>query len=253
MRTQPTNPDTFGQEAYLPLRYYYGFEDHSEPGWQSIVLARAKALLFDTLMQYHLFSLHLYADIRSLTQVAKDSIYTPEQLAELNEARKEAGRRRRCLTAGSCGGANMRRAVCEAVDVLAAHENLARRNSDGVVKETIDPVAYITLSVGALVIWGYCTFGMHACGVCCPSFGSGVVVGLPIVELMDSPAQRGHGNGNEGKKAWIEMGGDYGVHVGGMQLCQCTVKFLTARFKKCLPDGWDVADSIAPGVFKKVV
>ncbi len=148
----------------------------------------------------------------------------------------------------------MRRAVCEAVDILTAHENLAREISNGVGKQTLDPVAYIALSVGALVIWGYCTFGMHACGVCCPSFGSGIDVGLPVVELMGSHEQEGgRGDGNEGKKAWIELGGDYGVQIGGMQLCQCTVKFLIARFKKCLPDGWDVANSIASGVFKHAV
>ena len=59
-----------GMTNKIPMKYYYGVEDHSEAGWQEIVLNRPRSLLFDTAMLYHLFGLHIHANVRNFEVLA---------------------------------------------------------------------------------------------------------------------------------------------------------------------------------------
>jgi hypothetical protein len=54
------------------------------------------------------------------------------------------------------------------------------------------------------------------------------------------------------KEAWIEMGAQspkVRLQVQGIQLCDCNTEFVMAPFQACLPNGWGLADAIAPGIF----
>jgi hypothetical protein len=228
------------------LRHYYGFEDQSQPGWQGEVVARVKSLFFDSLMLYHLFSLHLLAEIGTLTQLAKDQNTTTTY-----ERHRRAREHRICATERWTGTPTARQALCHAVEILIEHQTIIHeaRKTTGLEKDTLDPIGHNALSCAALAVWAYCTFGIHKCDICTAVSTSTPLAGVgPVVEL--SAFCGSNSQQEEVKDTWLEMRGGCRVQLQGIPLCQCNVKFLMNLFRVCIPEGWEVADSIAPGVFK---
>ncbi|EKD13377.1 hypothetical protein MBM_08460 [Drepanopeziza brunnea f. sp. 'multigermtubi' MB_m1] len=233
----------FGQEEHLPLRYYYGYEDHARPGWQNVVVARVKGLLFDTIIFYHLLSLQLFAEVRTLTNLAKDRhLGTVEEASAVHRQAREQR-----ITSMKQWGATptARWSLCHAVDILAVHQNIAYHDGagNGASVRMLDPVAHIAVSVAALVIWVYCTLDIQGCEICTPGSAT-------IIELMRwsvSGAQYA-----KEKDTWIEEGKGCRVQLQGIQLCSCNVDRLVALFQVFVPESWTAADSIAPGVFKNL-
>lgn len=242
MLSQFSENAEFGQEKYLPLRYYYGYEDHSQPGWQNIVVSRVKGLHFDTVMLYHLFSLELFAEVRTLTNLAKDRrLGTVEEASTVHRQAREQR-----LAATKLWGATpaARWSLCHAVDVLVAHQNIGHHDSSclGLTIRTLDPIACIAVCVSALVVWAYCTLDIQGCEVCTP--GSATVIELTRWSASGPQYEKE-------KETWIEEGKGCRVQLQGIQLCSCNVDYLMALFQAYLPEAW--SDAIAPGVFKALI
>jgi hypothetical protein len=249
MANQNAGNFEFGEEPYLPLRQYYGYEDHESPGWKEVVSARVKSLHFDAIMLFHVFSLHLHADIGVLNQLAKCQSLT--MIEELSERHCRDREQRHISTRSWANTSVARQALCQAVDVLVQHQDLIRNQVPGLDKKTMDPIAYIAISVAALVVWGYCAYSAYSCDRCTPEQSPGTLFdGLHAVELTSwtDPHDRQQQSVRE---MWIEMGGGTRAQLQGMQLCPCNIPFLAAPFQACLPEGWEAADRIAPGIFKR--
>ena len=225
------------------MRYYYGMEDQSQPGWQLIVFDRPKSLIFDTLMLYNLLSLHLHADIRTLTQNAKDKLeadptFVPrEKYLKAREQREES-------TRAWVDSTTVRRALCHATNILVSYSGLSRLDEN-----QADPIAYVALSVAALVVWTYCTNCREGCPACSSDAHILAYCNAPVVELTRWSGLKTTQSFEKDREAWIEMDCCRGA-ITGIVLCRCNIDLLVAKFRGCIRDEWNVADTIAPGIFK---
>lgn len=222
----------FSQEQHVAMRFYYGIEDQAENDWQSTVYARPAGLYFDTLMLYHLLSLHLNADIRVFRQLTRDlssgdllSVYG--QQYEQNRSRREVATQEWAQTYYA------RRALCHATSVLVNNNNLADPE-----KKMVDPVAFMALSTGALVIWAYCMFGQHSCRTCA-SNTQNIASEEVLVDLSKWSVFPDKEMLHNEQEAWIKMGGGR-ASLFGVQLCRCHVKYVAEEFRKCLPGDWEL-------------
>jgi hypothetical protein len=240
---QQTDHIDFSQEQHLAMRYYYGIEDHSQPGWQLIVFDRPKNLIFDTLTLYHFMVVYLYADIRTLSQLAKDK-QSADPMFVAGETYLKAQRRREDTTRAWVKSAAVRRVLCHATDILVSYSSISRLENNHV-----DPIAYVALSVSALVIWAYCMYGGKGCVDCAPEKGISLLIGKPVIELTKWSAPKTSQMFEKDKETWIETGNCQGA-LAGILLCRCNIDLLVAKFRVCIPEEWNVADTIAPGVFK---
>ncbi|KAG4443101.1 hypothetical protein IFR05_001427 [Cadophora sp. M221] len=235
----PENPES-GHEKHFLLRYYLGYEDSSQPGWQNAAVARVKGLLFDAMMLYHLSSLQTFAEVRKITNLAKDRRLGP--IEELSTVHREA-RELRLAQMKSWGVTPAARwSLCHAVDILVAHQNISHHDGSlGLTIWTLDPVTHIAVCVAALVVWVYCTLDIQGCEMCTP--GSAAIIELTRWSVSGAIYEKE-------KEAWIENSNGARIQLQGIQLCSCNIEYLMALFQGCLPVSWAVADSVAPGIFK---
>jgi hypothetical protein len=222
----------------IPMKYYYGVEDHSKPGWQETVLNRPVSLLFDTAMLYHLFGLHLHANIRSLRVLASSKNHY--RVSAVGDGTKEREDRARHWTKVSCS----RQALWHASNIIAMHRSRESRlmDQEKAVNGSLDPIAHAAVAVGSLVVWAYSYFNERGCALCVgpQSMSNGV-------ELIDIVTK------TEESEKWIEVGG--WAAMDGHTLCRCNAEKVVELFQQCLPSGidkWYLADSLS-GVFKDTV
>jgi hypothetical protein len=208
MSIEDPQSDQFGDEANLPLRYYFGYEEKSDPEIQIKVSTRAKTLIFDSLMLYHLLSLNLHSDIHTAHQVVKDRDVA--RLAELSESRQRERENRICSTIEWTTTICAKRALYHAGEVLSLYQNLALYPN--INKKALDPISYIALCSSALVVWVIGMFGPHQCSICMPSSAEGAII--------DEPPE-----------------------IEGVPMCVCRVTVLVNKFYAHIPDGWEHADS----------
>jgi hypothetical protein len=242
---QQTDHIDFTIEQSLAMRYYYGMEDHSQPGWQLIVFDRAKTLILDTLMLYHLLALHLNANIQIIRQLAKETI-EPDPGCVYGGINLKAQAKRESSTRAWVQSQSARRALCHATDILVCYSNVS-----GLENRQVDPIAYVGLSTAALVVWAYCIFGGDGCFDCNAEFAVLPNIGPPS-ELTKWSVPSGPKASqvlSKDKDSWIETGHCRGA-LTGIMLCRCNIKLLVAKFRACIRDGWEAADSVAPGIFK---
>ena len=227
---QLSNPVNLETEI-LPLKYYYGYEDKDEPGWQDAALARAKGLLFDAKMLYHLLNIQLNSDVRMLTQIAKDRFVDIRmQLPSSREQEREnRGSSARTWTTTSLA----RRSLIHAAEVLVLHQ----QNKDFDTR-TLDPIAYVALATAALAMWAYCMFS-----------GDG---GPDPSQALFAELTKWCGGNEKGRDAWIGVGVGIPLDIAGVRLCESNASLLVGRFREFIPEGWELADSIAPGIFRGV-
>ncbi|RDL40952.1 uncharacterized protein BP5553_00931 [Venustampulla echinocandica] len=242
MSSQDTDSAKFGEEPQLPMRYYYGYEDHSKPGWQRIVSQRPKALISDTLMLFHLLNLHLYSDVRTLSRVAKDrATANPPALSEHHQRAQELridSARYWTTTAAA------RRTLSHAVHILLLHQSLTpiwdMRSG------ALDPISYVALSTSALLIWTFCNFNGPQNPGCpyplMPAYGCPTTSSMDILSLCCQPQSESQ------MEFWIDTGGRSFVEIDGVELCWRNVDVLVGRFKARIPDEWELAGIIAPGI-----
>lgn len=227
-----------GMTNKIPMKYYYGVENHSDAGWQEIVLNRPRSLLFDTAMLYHLFGLHIHANIRSFEILA--SCKSDFRIATSGDVVLGREHRARQWTNVVCS----RQAIWHASNIVSIHRSRYRRliSQEKAAIESLDPITHVAVAVGSLVMWAYCCFNDKGCARCVGPAGISAEV-----ELMDILTK------SEESEKWIELGGL--TAVDGHSLCRCNVQKLVQIFQNCLPSGaqkWDLADSLS-GVLNKTV
>ncbi|PBP23387.1 hypothetical protein BUE80_DR005964 [Diplocarpon rosae] len=249
------------QEKHIVLRHYYSYEGPAQPGWQNAVVARVEGLLFATSMLYHLCSLQIFGEVRTLTILPKTTGSAQSKKPRLPRQQTREER----LTAMKPWGASpvARISLCYAAGVLIAHQNLSRYQSSflltterlcespsylpskscfsGISVCTLDPLAYIALSVAALVIWAYCTLIVQGYEMCTPSAAT-------IIELTRWIAPGVHYE--KEKDTWVETGEGCRIQLQGIQLCRSKLNYFIESFQTFLADDWMATDAIAPGLFK---
>ncbi|KAM0145647.1 hypothetical protein ACHAPG_011527 [Botrytis cinerea] len=237
----PYSKINLGHDEHLPLRYYYGYEDHCLPSCYDAVTTRVKSMLSDAVMLYSLLSLHLSVDVNQLTQIARDQRLSTVE--EFSEAHRLAREQRRTSMNGWASTSAVRFALCQSVDVLVAQQKFANGSGTSANIQASDPICYAALCVSALIVWTFCKFCDRGCEICVPG-------AIPVVELT-TWSMPGSMFAKE-KEAWIEMG-DQGpmvrLQIQGIQLCNCNLASLISPFQACLPHKWALADTIAPGIF----
>ncbi|TVY78284.1 Krueppel-like factor [Lachnellula suecica] len=218
------------EDGPLPLLHYYGYEKPIDVDFQSAPSARAKALLFDAQIMYHLLIMQLDCDIGMLTQIAKDrtsilSIPLPEKHRQQREARASK-------VATWTETTLARTALCHAAEILVLHEH----NHDFDIR-TLDPISHVAVTTAALVVWAYCTFSE---------------AGAEQPSSFFAELTKWCGGDDKGREAWIQIGAGCPVKLGGVRLRECNVALLMSRFRAFIPEEWELANSMAPGVFKGV-
>jgi hypothetical protein len=236
----------FGDDQCLPYRHYFGYEDQSQPGWQNCITARVQDLLFDSFILYNFFSLYLYAEIGTFSKLVKDQSLDP--LREASQRHCQLREQRQLHIKKWIETPTARQALCHAVAILHAHQNLDPncQGTQAINKHTLDPMAYAALALGALVVWAYSTFNKLGCEAC---FLSSRLNSFHVVELTNwttSGPQLG-----KDKDTWIEMGSAIPVQLHGIELCKCNADLLTNLFRIYLPSDWELANVIAPGLFDR--
>ena len=246
--TQKVDKNTLGEEEHIPLKFYFGIEDHGRPGWESLVLIRLKGLIFDALMLYHLLSLQLCLNTRTLIELAKDT-KTANPYIIFGEKYEEARKQRESMTRTWVKTPSARRALWHATEILLSHDFTSQDLDTHF--ETPDPIAYIALSASAMVIWAFCLFGLNSCDECSSAQTRFPPSGGPVIELAKlGGVMCRYSSDEKDKIAWIEMGVDCRVLLDGIQLCRCSVDSLLSRFRKYLPDGWKNVNGVAPEILQ---
>jgi hypothetical protein len=236
----------FGDDKCLPYRYYFGYEDQSQPGWKTTITERVKDLLFDTLILYNLFSLYLYAEISTFSKLAKDQSLDP--LREASQRHCELREQRQIHINKWVETPTARQALCHAVAILNAHQNLDPNllGTQAITRCILDPMAFAALAVGALVVWAFSTFNKLGCESC---FLGSRINNFHVVELANGTASSPQLD--KEKETWIEMGAALPVQLHGIELCKCNADLLMNLFRIYLPSDWELANSIAPGLFDR--
>lgn len=193
----PTSVETRPARA-VPDRYFWGLEDHSQPGWKNVVLARPNALIFDTTHLYHLFSIHIYTDVRNLCRLASNQ-----------DSEGDIGQRRISAAIKWASTANARHALLHASSIL----QLNKRDAHAFGGVAAEPLTLMALYVGALVVWAYGRFGQTRCLE--EHCGE-----TPFPEV-------------DGK--WVETWGF--ASMDGLPLCRCVMDELVKRFARFVPGG----------------
>lgn len=224
-RLSISNTVDLGANDPLPLKHYYGYEEPTEPGWQDAAVYRVKSLVIDAVMLYHLLHIQLNADIRMFTQIAKDRSETvPFPLPEKRQRERE----QRVDSAKTWAGTSLaRRTLCHSTEILVLHQN----NTEWEI-QTLDPIAYVALATAALVVWAYCIFS--------ETLDPTVTVFAELTKWC--------GANEKERGAFIGMGAGMPVQIDGVRLYACNAVLLAEKFRSLLPEGWEVAESIGPGI-----
>lgn len=218
-------------------RFYYGFGPETHPGWKNGIEHRIKTLILDAKMLYDLFSLHLLADIGSLSSLSKHRTLTAvEKLSERHRHLREHIKASIVLWART---PTARQAMCHVTSIIGGIK------FNDVLNSTGDPIAHVALSAAALVIWGYCTYGPHRCDNCTELSASN----HSKIDLTNWGINGNHPD--KEKEMWVEEGHGMDAQIQGKQLCTCSVGSWMEVFKDLLPAGCQIADFIAPNLLKK--
>ncbi|KAG9236530.1 hypothetical protein BJ875DRAFT_222212 [Amylocarpus encephaloides] len=202
MTSQDSDPTRFGDEKFIPYRYYYGYESHIEANWQKAAITKAKTLLFDALSLYHLLGIHLYTDVALIRQLMKDLASDPKLL---NKRHKHAQELRRTLITTWGGSCAAKAALCHANSIVTLHKRLSL--DPQFERRGLDPITYVALSTSVLIVWAFCIFGQSHCQICTVT------------------------NGGLTSKTYIE--------IDGIQVCVCRLNPLMEKFRSYLPERWE--------------
>ena len=244
IETSAADAINFTPGQHWAMRFYYGMEDHSKNGWHTMVYFRQKSLVYDGIALYHLSNLHLYSNIRILSQLSKD-LMPHIQLEDRGDVYKQAHQRRNTYAKEWAKSSSSRRALYHAASILGLYNTLPTPLMEG-----IDPIIYVTLSVAALVVWAFASFAIHNCEAC--MFEMQILASsgeLPTVELTRWSHINADSALEKEKEDWIETKHST-IFLSGTVLCRCTLSSIVSLYQSCLPKDWDVANTIAPGIFQ---
>ncbi|RSM13267.1 hypothetical protein CDV31_005971 [Fusarium ambrosium] len=213
----------------FPFFAYVGKYEEEPQRAKVAAMNNIKCLVSDCMMTYHLQGMQLYSDIRIMNTVARFSAQaTGEDSSKSLRIQKHQSQLNAWATTSES-----RRALLHALSVLRGCEADIQTNEPQT--QSLDPIAYLTISMSALVVWAWLIFSEHACN-CVPSL-SHINVGVDPTNLQ-STAQL---------ENWIQSGGTAALH--SIPLCRCVAEGWMARFNALLPQGsrrWELCDDVAP-------
>jgi hypothetical protein len=221
--------------AQYPLRAYLGEEDQKTPSWRLVVLSRVTSLVSEATVFYHLLSLHIYADVQTLSNLAKNALTsgstampdsaastTPDQIAQLRQWAVSK---------------NGRRALSHGLVVLRTAETAP--STQDFPDATLHAMTYLTLVVSAIVVWSWLMNSGDLVECTC-------LLGLDPDQTsvyLDTSAE----DWSSGLEQWVESGAL--TKLDGVPLCKCAAGRWMARFEAVLPKGtqaWGLSGRIAP-------
>jgi hypothetical protein len=235
---QLKSPSDPGTTETLPSTHYHGYEEPTVPGFDKIVSGRMKDLLFDALMLSHLLQIQLSTDIQLFSQISKDR-NVPLGM-QIPEARRQEREQRVCSATTWTTTCLARRALYHAAEVLVLH-----RDNREIERRMMDPIAIVALVHAALVVMAYCIFS----GAKAPDESE------PPSPFHTELTEWCNGNSpNKGaREMWINMAVGLPVEIERVRLCSANVGYFKARFRAFIPEVWELADTIAPGLSKEWV
>jgi len=237
---------TFTAEQHWAMRFYYGLEDHSKSGWPNVVYYRQKSLVYDGIALYHLSHLQLYSNVRILSHLSKD-LMPQSGLEGSGEVHQQTHLRRLAYVKEWAKSSNSRRSLCHAAAILGFYRDMSSS-----LREGIDPIIYIALTVSSLVVWAHGSFAIHNCQACNPELQIQDLPNQPSIELARWDDITTGSALEKEKEDWIEAGGGL-IFIHGTVLCRCTLVPTVSLYQSCLPNDWDIASMIAPGLVKNQV
>ncbi|KAF7909500.1 uncharacterized protein EAF01_003218 [Botrytis porri] len=243
-------PDTFDQAEQSPVRYYYGLEDHDNPGWQDIVCRRIHNFIFDTSILHHLMNLQVFAEIQTLRMLAKDLALSDTVRGVFGGIYSQPHTRRVAAAREWTQEPSSRRALWHATEILLSHS--AFNQTPSLANFIPDPISYIALASAALVIWTHCIYGQLACNAlsCTSMLPHEVSMSIELTKL--SEVINGSSFDEKGKEVWIEGGAYFRASIENIQLCSCNVGILMGKLRAHIPHHWEIVDEIAPNIFGKL-
>ncbi|KAM5352754.1 hypothetical protein ACJ41O_005476 [Fusarium nematophilum] len=174
----------------FPLFAYIGRYDEEPSRAKATAMMNVKCLVSDSLMTYHLQGMLLYADTRVINTVARFTTLSSTEDDSSKTLRIQKHQSQLSAWATTC---ESRRALLHAVSVLREREIDLEANEPQAL--SVDPVAYLALSMGALVVWAWVVFGETACS-CVPSL-SHIDIGIDPTDLQSTTRLEN----------WIQSGG----------------------------------------------
>jgi hypothetical protein len=206
MASQQPSLVSFGEEQYLPYRYYYGYEDQNKDGWQRPAVVRVKTLIFDALSLYHVLGMHLYSDVFKIRQLAKD--LESHDMA-LSETHRKAQDSRKDFVSNWANSYNSKAAIFHADQILNLHKSLAL--DPDFEKRGLDSITYGGLRTAMLIVWAFCMFGRNLCQACDTSGNR-----VPSTDYID---------------------------IDGLQVCVCNTNNLVDKFRSFTPERWSLPET----------
>lgn len=245
---------------FIPRKYYYGVEDHTQPNWIDLVTARVKSLYVDALLLHHVLSMNIHADMNGLRTLASSATRkaNPQQ-SDLTHS--DVQHRARQWTHSQDSKESLWHA-CSILDMYRDENSTHSRRTRNPLRPTLsqlqhsqsgalDPIAHIAVAQAALVIWAYAVYNSFGCQFCYAQYPQAYPTDASVVDLMATGIL-------EKGKEWREWGerGEKRVMVDGVPVCGCHLRELVMRFGDCLPRqgegegqgrwGWETAETIAP-------
>ncbi|KAJ3544390.1 hypothetical protein NM208_g3079 [Fusarium decemcellulare] len=218
-----------GEMEEFPFLAYIGKYDEEPAKARAQAMIVIKCLTADCMMTYHLQGLQLYADTRIINTVARFSrLSTEDESSTSLRIQKHQSQLNAWATTSES-----RRALLHAINVLRMCETDLEGNEPQT--QSVDPIAYLTISTSALVLWAWLVFSEAPCN-CVPSL-SHINVGVDPADLQSTARL----------ESWIQSGGTAALQ--SIPLCRCVVDGWMARFNALLPQGtrrWELCDDVAP-------
>lgn len=210
------------------MKYYLRTEQPGSGDWITPVLARINTAVFNSTVLYHLLSIHLYADIRTIGSVITGSstMWNNHHIISTNDAERQTRVQQWATTSDS------RKALLHALSILKAYEGI--KSTIGVHSNSLDSIAFMGLSASALIVCALLLAMGDTC-VCVPGVGH--------VDLDIEPFVMGHG---PMLSEWVQNGGLVRFH--GVSICNCALATWIALFFTALTEhgkSWEHGDRLA--------
>ncbi|KAH7161172.1 hypothetical protein EDB81DRAFT_866684 [Dactylonectria macrodidyma] len=218
-----------GQTEEFPFLAYIGKYHEDPPRAKARAMTNIKCLASDCRMTYHLQGLQLYADTRIINTVARSMTRSRDDGSSASLRMQKYQSQLNAWTSTS----ESRRALLHAIAVLWERE--ADLEESQPQKPSVDPIAWLTVSMSALVVWAWLVFSTAACS-CVPML-SHIDIGVEPRNLQNTTQLEG----------WIHSGGTAALQ--SIPLCRCMADGWMARYNALLPHGsrrWELSDDIAP-------
>ncbi|KAI9649185.1 hypothetical protein NHQ30_001753 [Ciborinia camelliae] len=247
LSTKISGPERFEQAQNSPVRYYYGTEDHDEPGWKDIVSQRIYNFILDTSILYHLMNLQLCTETQTIRMLARDSALPDNIQGVFREVYTHPHTQRVSAARAWTQESNSRRALWHASEILLSHK---KTNTTPSLANLIpDSISYIALASAALVIWAHCMYGQETCNTLAPtSISVPHEVGISIELTKLSEVISGSSYDEKGKEVWIEGAAYFRASIENVQLCSCNTGILMEKFRVHIPHDWEIVEEIAPNI-----